>query len=239
MGNYLTYLQSISSPTLSKSKRAYIDYNLGNFINTEGEILEIGPGLGEFLEYLTKNKKPKAIDIVENDSAVTEFLSKQFEIRNLFQVNIEESVALSNKLKNYDFILMLQVLEHIKPEMMPSLLKTLYKHLKPNGVLAIVVPNGANPLSTVERYSDFTHTTLFSENSLKQLCSICDLPDGSFYVTGYEIPPITVINRLRRLMQSCLHSFLKGVLILNGGVFFKTLHPNIVLIVEKKVIVNE
>jgi hypothetical protein len=97
----------------------------------------------------------------------------------------------------------------------------------------ITVPNGGNPLSIVERYSDLTHHNLFSENSLKQLVQMSGLPGAVATVRGYRIPLASALDYVRVPLQWVLHACLHLVMMANGGVFFSLYHPNITLVVER------
>ena len=129
---------------------------------------------------------------------------------------------------------MLQIMEHVQTDALVPLIKTLYDCLKPGGHLLITVPNGANPLGTIERYSDITHVNLFSSNSLLQIAKFAGIDDSEISIQGYRIPAVGLINPIRILMQSMLYLCYKVVLAINAGVYFSPLHPNITLVVSKK-----
>lgn len=234
MSDYLAYLREISPDASFRRKIGYFQHNFKRFLPLADperlSVLEIGPGLGEFVAFLS-GKGVRTIDIVDNDPPVLEHLKANFAVRNAYLADDVSSLASS--LGQYDVIVLTQVLEHLKiPDCRPFI-QALYRHLKVGGVIIITVPNGANPLNMGERYSDITHCTLFTENSLKQLVNLCGLPAAEATVQGYEIPPTFPINILRIILQKTLHAAIRLLLILNGGVTSKILTPNLTLILRK------
>lgn len=234
MSNYLTHFEDLYNTQTFKRKVDYLKYNLKDVLKDlspkNSVILEIGPGFGEF-ESLINDAGFEDIDIVDNDKAVLDYISKNYKIKNKFLSG--NLVKLDNLLRTYDVILMVQVLEHLPLSQQESVIKILYKHLKKGGSLIIVVPNGGNPLSVVERYSDIQHTCIFTEQSLKDLVNLLNIDGLKSNIKSYEIPPNNLVNILRRLMQKVLHAILLLVLIINGGIFFKIMTPNIMLIINK------
>lgn len=234
MGRYIDHLQELSNPKTFKRKKDYIDYNLKSIFESIGykniNVLEIGPGLGEFESYLN-DKKVLGIDIVDNDKSVIDFVSKKYKVKNKFLVN--RISDLEKRLSNYDFIFLMQVLEHIPISEYEVFLKTLYKHLKPRGYLVIVVPNGNNPLGLIERYADLQHTNCFTQQSLKDLINLSGIKNFEMEIKGYGIPPYEPINIIRIFFQKILHFFLFLIMVINGGLFFKIMTPNIMLIIRK------
>ena len=115
----------------------------------------------------------------------------------------------------------------------PITLKLLYKHLIKGGFLIIVVPNGNNPLGLIERYGDLQHTNCFTEQSLKDLVNISEIKNYKLEIRGYEIPPYDLLNIIRIFFQKTLHFILLLIMIINGGIYFKTMTPNIMLVIKK------
>ncbi len=242
MADYVSYLKNLYSEKTPRRKREYLIHNFGKYLRTGMTVLELGPGLGEFLDLL-RSVGTTDIDIVDRDTGVLEHLKNTFQLSHAWLAHLESLETIDHELRQYDCIFMLQIMEHVRAEALVPMLKVLFRHLKPGGVLLITVPNGGNPLSIVERYSDITHVQLFSENSLKQLVQMCDLgslpgsqraesaPEVS--VVGYCIPPQGIIGISRSIAQRMFHLFLKALLVVNGGVYFHRYEPNITLVVRK------
>jgi len=234
MNNYVIHLEELSQPETLKRKKDYIDYNLKSYFKRIGfiniKVLEVGPGLGEFESYLN-DRGVSDIDIVDNDKSILDYVSKKYQIKRYYLTN--NISLIDKKLGKYNFIFLMQVLEHIPSGKYANVLKLLYKHLEKEGFLVIVVPNANNPLGLVERYGDLQHTGSFTEQSLKDLVNLSGIEDYSMEIKGYEIPPFDPLNILRVILQKILHLILLSALIINGGLFFKIMTPNIALVIKK------
>lgn len=235
MGNYIQHLQQLSSGQTLKRKKDYIDFNLKNFFDKISfkniKVLEIGPGLGEFESYLNE-KGVFDIDIADDDKSVLKFVSNKYKISSKHQ--IKEAPAFENWLGKYNFIFLMQVLEHLPKDKYHKVLRLLYTHLKVGGFLVIVVPNANNPLGLIERYGDLQHTGSFTEQSLKDLIRLSDIKDYEVKIQGYEIPPFDLLNIIRIFLQKILHFLLLGIMIINGGIYFRKMTPNVMLSIRKK-----
>ncbi len=232
MAQYIDYLESISNPATFRRKCQWLDHNFGSLFSSGQEVLEIGPGRGEFLHFAA-GKGISGIDVIDRDQGVLDYVKSRYPTRNAWACSAENISSLDSALSTYDRIFVLQVMEHIRTESLEDFIRSLYRRLKVGGKLIITVPNGANPLSIVERYSDITHHNLFSENSLRELVQLSGVPGAKTHVQGYRIPPVSAIDIARIVLQRALHLCLKGLLVVNGGVFFSIYDPNITLILER------
>ena len=234
---YLTQLQQQSNKETLRRKKEYIQYNFGKFIDCRLQkincrVLEIGPGLGEFVEYCN-DKEVQAIDVIDRDKGILTYLRSTYKINQSF-----DSLTLFFDKKGglYDIIMLTQVLEHIPKEEHIDLLKKLYGRLSVGGIILITVPNIGNPLAIYERYYDYTHETAFTDHSLIQMADFADLAKSEVFLRPFRIPPYSLINILRSALQSLLHVIFKLLFIVNGGVYPRILTTNISLIIEKKII---
>ncbi len=236
MSNYVQHLQELSTPLTFIRKKRYIDYNLKKCFKEIGyqnlQVLEVGPGLGEFESYLNDNGV-YSIDVVDNDQAILAYVTKRYRVNKSFLV--KDLINIDKKLGQYNFIFLMQVLEHLPASEYSNTLKLLYSHLKKNGYLIIVVPNGNNPLGLIERYADLQHTGCFTEPSLRDLVRVSGVKDYKIELKGYEIPPYNFINLVRIFLQKILHFILYLIMIINGGNYFRIMAPNIMLIIKKEV----
>jgi len=232
---YLSQLQNNSNPLTIKRKKEYIQYNFGGLINEklnnkDCAVLEIGAGLGEFIEYCN-DRKVTQIDVIDNDKSVLEHIKKLYSVKNIHLT--DNLLHIENKLGQYDIVMMTQVLEHVPKKEHISLLKILYERLKEKGVIIITVPNIGNPLAIFERYYDYTHEIAFTENSLFQMVDMAELKKAQTRLQAFKIPPFNFINLLRIIPQFLLHKFFQLMFVLNGGVYPRILTSNISLIIEK------
>ena len=231
---YFTQLQQQTNNLTIKRKKEYIQFNFGKVIDKRllkpnCKVLEIGPGLGDFVEYCN-DKKVYAVDIIDQDEAVISYISKKYKIQKEYS-SLHQ--FLNQKASLYDIILLTQVLEHIPQEEHISLLKGLYERLSDKGVIIITVPNIGNPLAIFERYYDYTHKTAFTEHSLMQMVDFANFKNVRVTVQPFRIPPYSLINIVRSILQSLLHGIFKLIYIINGGVYPRILTTNITLIVER------
>jgi len=234
MNNYIKHLEELSTSATLKRKKDYIDYNLKKCFKEIGfkniKVLEVGPGLGEFESYLN-DRGVVDIDIVDNDKSILDYVSRKYQIKRMY---LTKDISLTEKkLGKYDLIFLMQVLEHLPVDKYVATIQLLYKHLVKGGFLVIVVPNANNPLGLVERYGDLQHTGSFTEPSLKDLITLSGIEDYLMEIKGYEIPPSNLLNLIRIFLQKILHTILLAIMIINGGLFFKTMTPNLSLIIKK------
>ena len=141
---------------------------------------------------------------------------------------------MKNRLRQYDLIVLIQVLEHLPSSLYFPVLKKLYSRLKNEGLILIVVPNANNPLGLTERYGDLQHQNAFTEQSLKDLAIGSGISNCGIDIKGYSIPPYSLINVVRIIFQKILHLFLLMIMVINGGTYFKEMSPNITLIIKNK-----
>jgi len=235
MSQYKKHLQALYSNDTFRRKVEYINYNFGNLLRRavvkKGQaVLEIGPGMGELIGYLN-SLGCRQIDVVDNDKHILDEIAKNFKIRRQFLNG--DTASLDNKLLNYRVIVGIQVLEHMSVDLLPKVIATLYKHLDKGGEMLFVVPNAGNPLGMIERYGDWQHTTAFTKQSLRDLVSVSGIKNYELNLFGYRIPPSNLINVVRIVAQKLLHLFLLGVMVTNGGTYFKIMTPNLVLKIKK------
>jgi len=139
--------------------RAIWDYIYHNNIES---VLDVGCGDGYFLCRINSNIKKCGID-PSHDYAT----EKGFPLYRSYE-QFAESLHGSMK---FDMITMFGVLEHLKH---PNTdIKLYYQHLKPNGVLCIIVPNVESLIVKVLGTSTSTfcpqHLSYFSEDTLNEL----------------------------------------------------------------------
>jgi SAM-dependent methyltransferase len=234
MSNYINYLQKISSPNTFKRKKDYFKYNYGRLLfgatSSLKTLLEIGPGLGEFVSYLNQNNF-NYIDILDNDKSVIDYIKSKFKIRNAYFE--QRPSAIKNSRDRYDAIIITQVFEHIPKEQYVEYLKSLYELLNVGGKIIITVPNLANPFTNCELYADLTHYNGFTDVSLGELASYCGLENSKSCVYLFNIPPYSLVNIFRIVLQKILHAIIYGLSIINGGTYSRYLTPNITLVIER------
>lgn len=235
MTSYLTHMQGIGQGTAFGRRVSYIEYNFGPYLrklNSNCRVLEIGPGTGELLHLLNK-QGIKKIDIIDNDQSILDYCQENFDIsRAILAKSLDMSKTLPKE--KYDLIVLTQVFEHIPKSSYQNWIKSLYAVLKPGGSILITVPNGANPLSGTERYGDLQHENIFTVFSFRELMTFANLPKSSYRISGFEIPPYSLISIIRIVLQKLLHAIFILLMIINGAIYQTLMTPNITLIIEKK-----
>ncbi len=101
--------------------------SLGN-IDTEDNVIEIGPGTGN-LTKLINLKKPKKLIIVEKDKKLSELLSNKF-TKNITVIN-KDFLNLDNSFFNYSNLILFGNLPYnISSQILVKLIKIFYRNYK-------------------------------------------------------------------------------------------------------------
>lgn len=93
-------------------------------------------------------------------------------IAKSFNLEVIEADALDyikRDQQSYDFIFMIDVLEHLPINRIYEFLRDIYEHLNENGKLMLIVPNAISPAGSYFRYIDWTHQTSFTPTSISYL----------------------------------------------------------------------
>lgn len=118
-------------------------------------ILDLGCGDGRFC-YEIKNEKIKIIGVDYSERAIK--FARIFNPEISFFIQDTDHLDLPQK---FDYVLLIEILEHIVPERIPQALQNISKVLKKNGKLIITVPS--TNLEIIEKH--FQH---FNNESLEK-----------------------------------------------------------------------
>ena len=147
-------------------KLAWLQHNYSSYLVQGAAVhcLEIGPGKGELLEWLSaRGMQVHAIDLSEE---VVEHCNHV--LPGSVELVTDSIEYLRSHVDKFDLIFMLHVLEHVRKQDVLPLLRAVRMALKPGGRLVVEVPNMAHPLIGVYmRYVDFTHEVGFTSESLE------------------------------------------------------------------------
>lgn len=129
-----------------------------------GTLLEIGPGMGEFLTFVTGNAAFEHVQGVDYAPDCVEHCRDQ----GLDVVHIDDLERwLADHEGEFSAIVMLHVLEHIPKVDTIRVLGAIRRALRPAGALLVEVPNAGNPWITgIALAEDFTHEVGFTSTSL-------------------------------------------------------------------------
>ena len=144
-------------------------------LKNDARILEVGCGNGSFLNYL----KIKGFANVRGVDMSAQYLEqgKQMGHDNIYLGDLFEELAGNNK---YDLIIAIDVLEHFKRDDIMKIFHLVIKSLNFNGLFLFQVPNGHGVFSKIIYYSDFTHETLFSTDSILQTSGVVGFSEAKF-----------------------------------------------------------
>lgn len=176
-------------------------------------ILEVGSGFGQNLYSLKELGFTNVLGLDLSPQCVA-FCQKQG--FNALLVQTEEKFYGEHQ-KQFDLVILYDVLEHYLPEEGSILLKNIQKVMKTNASLLISVPNANHPFSPRLLFDDITHRFIYNKKSLLQLLGNC----------GFEKNQIFEINSFTLYDDSFLFSlfkqtFLRAVSFL-GELSWKTL----------------
>jgi len=163
----------------------------------EAHILDYSCGCGDFIAYLIKNgyKNVQGCDI---NSDLIKFVSSKYDVLLHVVSNLRDfSCELEAK---FDLIHMKDVIEHIDKKHVISDLILIRDMLKDNGDLIVSCPQMSGFTSLFTLYNDFTHTTLFTENSLKFALSAAGFQNIHFVIPNeiFSFKPTTMCFRILR-----------------------------------------
>jgi 2-polyprenyl-3-methyl-5-hydroxy-6-metoxy-1,4-benzoquinol methylase len=129
-------------------------------------ILEIGSGFGFCLQALDElgYKNVTGLDISPEMAEVSLNFGYSTTI-------VSDTLAyLEKKSGNqFDIILLFDVLEHFKVEQIEPIIKQMFEKIVEGGRLIIQTPNANFIFASRMRYIDFTHTIMFTENTIDYL----------------------------------------------------------------------
>jgi len=107
-------------------------------IDTDKKILDIGVGWGDIIPILHKYKKEADYTGIDFSPELIKRLCSKYPAQKFINTTVE---TLSEE---YDYVLVLEVLEHIVPSKVFDFLKEIKRVLKDNGTLIVTVPLNEN-----------------------------------------------------------------------------------------------
>jgi 2-polyprenyl-3-methyl-5-hydroxy-6-metoxy-1,4-benzoquinol methylase len=128
-------------------------------VNNQSNILDIGCGTGyatKCLSYIFENNQITAIDM---SKACIDFALNHNNSKNIEYINDDFTVAKFSK--KFDYIFLLDTIEHIYPEQHYAFLNKSLSLLSNNGLLFLTTPNAINELDNKD------HKGLFNTQRLK------------------------------------------------------------------------
>jgi len=161
---YNSHYKHISDGFDSAKYKEEVFRQFGKYLNKNNRILDVGSGVGYFLNALEENGFKHIFGVEIDKNQYLESI-KRLKIANV--VN-EDVLAFSDDIK-FDVIFLTDLIEHISKIEVINLLKKLNNLLAENGVLIIRTPNANSVYSTRMIFNDFTHETAYNDNSIKMI----------------------------------------------------------------------
>jgi 2-polyprenyl-3-methyl-5-hydroxy-6-metoxy-1,4-benzoquinol methylase len=148
----------------------YANYNLPRYLtpyfqekDKNLQILDIGCGLGQALNYLKNKGFANLFGVDINDESIEICRKNGLSVEKITDIR---EFAANYKGEKFDRIIMSHVLEHIDKNLIIDTLIHIKKFLlKDGGVFLLMVPNAQSYTGSYWRYEDFTHTILFTAGS--------------------------------------------------------------------------
>lgn len=171
--NYASCFQgnegSFDAQASRKWGRAYRSY-LRRWLPSDpaARILDAGCGGGRMLHFLGERGYTSVAGVDCSLGQVE--LARQINPR----VQQGDAIAyLKDKDAEFDFIISLDVIEHLRKDEVLEFLRLAHRAMKPGGRLVLQTPNGASPFVGNVLYGDFTHETAFSPGGLDRVLRLC------------------------------------------------------------------
>jgi len=191
-------------------------------------MLDVGPGLGEWMDCLKTwgYRCSVAIDLSPQVVEHCRARGHQVELVN------DTASWLGAHEGMYGVITLLDVLEHVPREDTVALLRALRGALAPGGVLIVQVPNMQNPDGLLYRYGDFTHTAGFTEASLTEVFRAAGYSRWRF--GGFEFLPWRGRKAsMHRALRGLYYRWVRFRRTLDANLNPDILHPVMYAVVER------
>lgn len=173
-------------------------------LSKDSSIVELGCGPGFLLNFLKNQgfEKLEGVDISEEQISIAR--------ESGLNVKLADAVDfLQEKKQEYDVLIAIDFIEHFRKEELFGLFELISDVLKENGLLIIQTPNGQGLFPGGNIYGDLTHTTIFTELSLRQILQFHEFGDIKFFETGPA--PISMYSSIRFILWKVIRVFLKWV----------------------------
>jgi len=154
-------------------------------------ILDLGCGNGDFMQFLRRNGfiNVKGIDISPEQINIAISKGLNTCVADVFDF-------LKTKEDKFDAIVAIDFIEHFNKEEIINLFPFIHRSLKRGGRLILQTPNGQGLFPQQVIYGDFTHLTIFTPDSLRQILKIAGFDNIQFFETGPIPKDIKGVTRL-------------------------------------------
>ena len=174
-------------------------------------IVELGCGYGALLSFLSAQgyRNIAGVDLSPEQVEAAARLGNQV-------VESDMLSYLQPRAGQFDAIIAIDVLEHVRKEDMLDTLEAIARALKPTGRFIAQTVNADGPFSGRYRYGDFTHELAFTAQSISQVLRAA----GFTRIAVYPIPPVVhgVKSALRWVVWQGIRLMLTAYLVAESGV---------------------
>ncbi len=238
MSNYLN--NHGSSSKASNLKQSYekragkFSLLFANYLpeSFNSQIVDLGCSTGQIVGWLQSIGYKNASGVDSDFDSISFGLKAG--INNLYVDNVFEHLE-SFKDESIDLFILRDITEHFSKKDFEKLLTSLEKKLKFNGFVWIQTPNAISPASNFMMYGDWTHESLVSPTSIRQLIS---------HYTNLTIDELRG-EHINKLGLKKLHLFIfRGLINYIYKFYFSTLtslnskeiivEPNLVIVLKKQ-----
>lgn len=160
---YSPHLQRVRTFPDQRTANAFYERNYRPLLRDlpEGLLVDLGSGLGEFLQYCQDVLGRPAVGVDQDPQNVALCRVSGLQVE---EMPIERFLATSRPAALF---VLNDVLEHFSREESAELLRSLHRLLAPGGRIIIKTPNMSNPLTAGRNFHmDLTHRCGFTEESL-------------------------------------------------------------------------
>ncbi len=166
-----TERHSVDEGSWEVAKRSYA-YNFNRFLPLDktAKIVDLGCSEGIALDWLQGLGYVNIVGIDSDEVALKEAKKKlrQLNDNNLLCIDALKYLQECED-SSVDFIMMMNVIEHIPKSVIVDIMAEVKRVLKANGAFLAQTGNWENPLNIGLFTRDFTHEVLYTKNSLKQM----------------------------------------------------------------------
>ena len=230
--NYISLKRGKSSNYIPSEYKMISNYIYKSLFksNSEINVLEIGCGEGNLMQYLAKIFKCNILGIDISSKQVD--LAKKKSL-NVIHKDIFEYLDSDYCKDNFDLIILIDVIEHLPKNKIEDLFFRLSKILKKDGSIILKFPNGYSPLSQIYFAADFTHDWLPTSTSLEQISISSGLRLHAQKPIYIKVKSISSIIRFSLLIfLDYLFRFI--FCIVNGPSYISTICTANILVIFKK-----
>ncbi|KKU47128.1 MAG: Methyltransferase type 12 [Parcubacteria group bacterium GW2011_GWF2_46_8] len=146
----------------------------------DAAIVDVACGNGDLVHWLNTRgyKNVVGIDISEEQVSVAQGLG----LGNVSRADFRE--YLKEKIDYFDAVFALDILEHFPKAEMLEAVDLFFRSLKKGGLLIIKMPNGDSPFFGRYAFGDFTHETIMTDRSFKEVFSFIGFREYQFKEAG-------------------------------------------------------